>query len=101
MSAAAAQLATPKVPSKLTRAQVSIAAKFRRWQKTKARAKALYDRSDRQLVELAGKLKLGELTPINTEGKHIVLLDNFVGKDLVWGHGGVRRWDLEVVDLSK
>lgn len=86
---------------KLSRSQASVAAKVKRWQKTKARAKALYDRADRILVGLSTKLKPGEPSPINGAGKHVVLLDNFAGKEIVWGHGGVRHWDLEIVDLSK
>jgi hypothetical protein len=85
----------------LSRSQASIAAKVKRWQKTKARAKALYDRADRMLVDLATKLRPGVPSPINGEGKHVVLLDNFAGKEIVWGHGGVRHWDLDIVDLSK
>jgi hypothetical protein len=86
---------------RLTRAQASIAAKVKRWQKTKARAKALYDRADRMLLDLSTKLKPGVPSPINGTGKHVVLLDNYAGKEIVWGHGGVRHWDLDVVDLSK
>ena len=86
---------------KLTRSQASIAAKVKRWQKTLARAKALYDRADRMLIALSTKMKLGVPTPINGEGKHAVLLDNYAGKEIVWGHGGVRRWAIDIVDLSE
>ena len=102
MTAAAAQLAKPApLPAKLNRSQASIAAQVKRWQKTKARAKALYDRADRILVEISTKLKPGVPSPMNVDGKHVVLLDNFAGKEIVWGHGGVRHWDLEIIDLSK
>jgi hypothetical protein len=96
----AATLAEEKAV-RLTRRQASIAAKVKRFQKTKARAKALYDRADRMLLDLSTKLKPGVPSPINGAGKHVVLLDNFAGKEIVWGHGGVRHWDLEIVDLSK
>ena len=92
---------TETAEKKLTRSQASIAAKVRRWQKTKARAKALYDRSDRILSDIATKLKVGVPSPMNGDGKHVVLLDNYAGKEIVWGHGGVRHWDLDILDLSK
>ncbi len=97
-----AQLCEEPGSKKLTRKQASIAAKVKRWQKTKARAKALYDRADRILSDLAKMLEVGVASPINPgNGKHVVLLDNFAGKEIVWGHGGVRHWDLDIVDLSK
>jgi hypothetical protein len=101
MSAAVEQLAGDVVVKKLSRRQASVAAEFKRWQKTKARAKALYDRADRILSQMATVLEVGVPSPINTAGKHVVLRDNFAGKEIVWGHGGVRHWDLETIDLSK
>jgi len=98
---AASQLAEVSVGKKLTRRQASIAAKFRRWQKTLGRAKSLYGRADRILVELAAQLEVDKPSPINSTGKHVVLRDNFAGKEVVWGHGGVRHWDLETLDLSQ
>lgn len=86
----------------LTKTEARIAAKLKRWQKAKARAKALYDRSDLLMKELAALLKPGEPVRISekTEGKnHVVLLDNYAGKDVVWGHGGVRRWDFETLEI--
>jgi hypothetical protein len=94
-------MSTENNERKLSRSQASIAAKVKRFQKTKARAKALYDRADRILLDLSTKLQLGVPSPINSAGKHVVLLDNFAGKEIVWGHGGVRHWDLDIVDLSK
>ena len=94
-------MVTETATKKLTRRQASIAAQVKRWQKTLARAKALYDRADRMLIALSEKMKPGVPAPINGEGKHAVLLDNFAGKEIVWGHGGVRKWAIDIVDLSK
>lgn len=88
----------------LSRKQKNLASTYRKWRKTKERAKELYDKADRILNELAasGKIKPGQPVKIlESPGKnHVVLVNNYEGKDIVWGHGAVRRWDLELMDVD-
>lgn len=56
-------------------------------------AKALYLRADELIIKLASKVKPGE--PITLpDGRVTDLINNYRGKTIVWGHGGVRKWDL-------
>lgn len=80
------------------KSDLALAAKVKQWQQAKARAKILYDRADRILQEIAAKAKVGDEIPLNESGKKAVLLDNFADKAIVWGHGGVRRYDLDIID---
>lgn len=91
----------------------------RKHQQVLARAKKLYDRADVILAELmapfleeckecgAKKLKQGTIVKgkhvahveLTADGKAAILLDNFAGSDVVWGHGGVRHYGLKVIDV--
>jgi hypothetical protein len=72
--------------------------KVKQYARVKALAKRNYDRSDRLLVEIAAALPVGEEMPIGNSGKKVLLMDNYAGKNIVWGHGGVRRWDLDIIE---
>lgn len=76
----------------------AIAEKIRKFLSAKARAKKLYDRADALLVDIAKSMKPGEEIPLTEDGKKAVLKDNFEGKSIVWGHGGVRHFDIDVID---
>ena len=90
--------------TKMTRAKnglhqdPELAAKIRHQLKTIARAKKLYERADTILEEIAQQLKPGDAVALTEDGKKAVLLDNYAGKNIVWGHGGVRRYAIEIVD---
>jgi hypothetical protein len=60
----------------------------------KEAAKQAYDLADRLLVEIAKKLKRGVPFKISAT-EEVVLHNNFLGKSIVWGHGGVRKYELE------
>lgn len=49
-------------------------------------------------MEIAAALPVGEEMPIGNSGKKVLLMDNYAGKNIVWGHGGVRRWDLDIIE---
>ena len=83
--------------------------KVKQYARAKALAKRNYDRSDRILNEIGAQLgskceKCGSLLPpkdeipIGSAGKKGILTDSYAGKNIVWGHGGVRRWDLDIIE---
>jgi hypothetical protein len=102
--------------SGLTKRERSIAAKFRRYEKTKEQAKTLYDRADGILTEIARQLEGPKLTKmreqlteaaksyhsirISEDGRLLHLRE--AGADekgiLGWGHGAVRQFDPKVVN---
>jgi hypothetical protein len=61
-------------------------------------AKAAYDLADELLVRIARQLKRGVPLQISATEK-VILVNNFSGKTVVWGHGGVRKWKLEKVKI--
>jgi hypothetical protein len=65
----------------------------------KKAAKDAYDLADRLLVEIAKELKPGVPFPIS-ENEAALLHNNFKGKSVVWGHGGVRKWELEKIQTA-
>jgi hypothetical protein len=75
-----------------------VAELIRKFLRAKARAKKLYDRADVHLAEIAKAIKPGDEVPLTEDGKKAVLIDNFAGKSVVWGHGGVRHYDIDVID---
>jgi hypothetical protein len=75
-----------------------LADKIRHQMRTMARAKKLYERADTLLAEIAQEMKPGDEVPLTEDGKKAVLIDNFSGKSIVWGHGGVRHFAIEIVD---
>jgi hypothetical protein len=101
----------------LSKRERSIAAKFRRYENTKNKAKALYDRADSILTEIAQQLEGPKLTKmraqlaeavkarhlvrISEDGRQLQLRES--GPDekgiLGWGHGAVRQFDPKVVNL--
>jgi len=100
----------------LTKRERSIAAKFRRYEKSKERAKALYDHADGLLTEIARQLEGPKLTKareqlnelaktkhtirIHENGQQLHLRE--AGPDekgiLGWGHGAVRQFDPKVLN---
>jgi hypothetical protein len=81
-----------------TKRKPDLADKVRAFLRAKKNAKKLYDRADNHLREIAKQLKPGDEVPLTVDGKKAVLIDNWAGKDIVWGHGGVRHYDIEVLD---
>lgn len=71
---------------------------IRKFLRTRANAKLLYDRADRLLVQISERMSAGESIAANASGKRYALIDNYAGKNVVWGHGGVRRYDVDVID---
>jgi hypothetical protein len=100
----------------LTKRERSAAAKFRRYENTKDKAKKLYDKADGILTSLARDLegvhitklrdKLAELARsrhtirISEDGTQLVLKEASADEKgiLGWGHGAVRRFDPKVVN---
>jgi len=100
----------------LTKRERSIAAKFRRYERTKELAKALYDRADGILTEIARELEGPQLTKAREQlteaakAKHVIRIHEDgrqlhlreAGPDekgiLGWGHGAVRQFDPKVVN---
>jgi len=57
-----------------------------------------YAEADRLLNELATRLKDKDGAEIDLgNGKKAVLLDNWAGKSVVWGHGASRKWEILVL----
>jgi vacuolar-type H+-ATPase subunit E/Vma4 len=100
----------------LTQRERSIAAKFRRFEKVKERAKALYEQADGILTELAQQMEGPKLTKMRAQlaelakDRHTVRIDED-GRSLHlreasadekgilgWGHGAVRQFDPKVVN---
>ena len=102
--------------SALTKRERSIAAKFRRYERTKEKAKTLYDRADGILTEIARQLEGPTLTRAReqlleaAQKKHMIRISDDgrqlhlreAGADekgiLGWGHGAVRQFDPKVVN---
>ena len=102
----------------LSKRERSIAAKFRRYEKEREKAKKCYDRADSILMEIAAQIDGPKIAKLRTEltaalgarrslvritedGKQLQLRE--VSADergiLGWGHGAVRQFDLKVVNL--
>ena len=100
----------------LSKRERSIAAKFRRYEKLKEKAKRLYDQADGVLSEIARSMEGPQLTAMRAKiaeaakSKHLIRIsDN--GSQLQlreasadekgilgWGHGAVRQFDAKVVN---
>jgi hypothetical protein len=77
-------------------------------QKTLARAKQLYQRADNLMAEIIEPyletcegcghkhLKPDAVITLSADGKRAFLLDNFAENAIVWGHGGVRHFGIEI-----
>lgn len=101
----------------LSKRERSIAAKFRRYEKAREKAKALYDKADAILTELAQQIEGPKLTKmraqlaelakekhlvrIGEDGKQLQLRESSADEKgiLGWGHGAVRQFDPKVVNL--
>ena len=101
----------------LSKRERSIAAKFRRYERTKEQAKTLYDRADGILTEIARQLEGPQLTKmreqvseavkakhtirIHEDGRQLCLREASPDEKgiLGWGHGAVRQFDPKVVNL--
>jgi uncharacterized protein (DUF2336 family) len=101
----------------LSKRERSIAAKFRRYEKLKERAKRLYEQADVVLTQIAQQVEGPKLTQMRTQiaelakQKHLVriaedgralqLRESSADEKgiLGWGHGAVRQFDLKVVNL--
>lgn len=84
--------------TKLTKRERGIAAKYRRYERTLNKAKGLYKLADDLLVELAGKVKVGEVERIGAE-KGIVVSDEFATATKICAHAFARKWDVKVVPI--
>jgi len=100
----------------LSKRERSIAAKLRRWETTKEKAKALYDKADGILTQIARELEGPKLTKMREQlheaakSKHMIRIHENgqqlqlreAGPDekgiLGWGHGAVRQFDFKVVN---
>jgi hypothetical protein len=100
----------------LTQRERTIAAKFRRFERTKEKAKELYDRADGILTEIVQSLEGPKLTKaradlfelakskhsirISEDGKQLHLREAAPDEKgiLGWGHGAVRQFDPKVVN---
>jgi hypothetical protein len=100
----------------LTKRERSIAAKFRRYEATKEKAKSLYDRADGILTEIARSLEGPKLTKMReqiaeaakthhsvriseTQTLHLREASADEKGILGWGHGAVRQFDPKVLNL--
>ena len=102
--------------SALTKRERSIAAKFRRYEKLKERAKRLYDQADGILTDIAKQMEGPKITKMReqlaelTKGNHLVRISEN-GQQLHlresspdekgimgWGHGAVRQFDPKVIN---
>lgn len=100
----------------LTQRERSIAHKLRRWEKCKEQAKALYDKADGILTQIAREMEGPKLTRMREQiaelakEKHFIRIDEN-GKSLQlreaspdekgilgWGHGAVRQFNPKVVN---
>lgn len=75
----------------------SLPERVKRYLAQKAAAKRAFDRAERMLAEVASSMKPGQEVKLDAE-KTAVLRDKFEGKDVLWGHGAVRRWEIEVIE---
>jgi hypothetical protein len=101
----------------LSKRERSIAAKFRRYEKLKDRAKQLYEQADGVLTEIAQQMEGAKLTQmraqiaelakqrhlvrIHENGQQLQLREASADEKgiLGWGHGAVRQFDPKVVNL--
>ncbi len=101
----------------LSKRERSIAAKFRRYEKLKERAKRLYEQADAVLTEIAQQMegpvltkarqqladaaKAKHLVRIAEDGRQLQLRESSADEKgiLGWGHGAVRQFDPKVVNL--
>lgn len=100
----------------LSKRERSIAAKFRRYEATKEKAKALYERADGILTEIARQLEGPKLTKLReqlaqaAQGNHSIRISETQTLQLReaaadekgilgWGHGAVRQFDPKVLNL--
>lgn len=68
--------------------------------RAQALGKKHYAEADRLVNLIAQNNKPGtviELEPEKENGAALELVDNFEGRTIVWGHGGVRKYSLEPV----
>jgi hypothetical protein len=72
--------------------------------RTKRKAKELYDSADSQMAKLRRKMNRGGGIPLPADaeagvpaGKKAVLINNWAGKTVVWGHGSSRKYDIDVI----
>jgi hypothetical protein len=100
----------------LSKRERSVAAKFRKYEATKEKAKALYDRADGILTEIARSLEGPKLTKmraqlaeaaksrhmirIHENGQQLQLREASADEKGImgWGHGAVRQFDPKVVN---
>lgn len=100
----------------LSKRERSIAAKFKKYQALKEKAKECYDRADGVLTEIARQLEgpklikmreqLTELTRakhsirIGENGQLLQLRESAADENgiLGWGHGAVRQFDAKVIN---
>ena len=85
----------------LSKRERSIAAKFRRYEKLKERAKRLYEQADVVLTQIAELAKAKHLIRIDENGRQLQLRESSPDEKgiLGWGHGAVRQFDPKVVNL--
>ncbi len=101
----------------LTKRERSIASKFRRYEKAQAKAKTFYTRADTLLAQIALLMSANNRKPvaitsrtgvvsyhyvarIRESGQELHCTDRAAGDALVlgWGHGAVRRYELETLN---
>jgi hypothetical protein len=70
--------------------------KIRRYFAEREAGRLAYRRSDRLLAEIARNLTPG--VPVQLDGREVILVDLFAGKDVVFRPCGVRRFELEWVE---
>ena len=101
----------------LSKRERSIAAKFRRYEKLKERAKRLYEQADVVLTQIAQQsegpkltamraqlaelAKAKHLVRISEDGRQLQLRESAADEKgiLGWGHGAVRQFDPKVVNV--
>jgi hypothetical protein len=84
----------------LTRKERSIAAKFERYERLRARGKRLYEAADSLTLEIARQVKPDPLASVRIaeDGTLLEVKNNAAGDDITlgWGHSAVRRYELKV-----
>ena len=71
-----------------------LAAKVRRCLRSKVLGKRHYERADNLLREIATEIEPGQAITLG-DGKKVVLIDRYAGKDIVWQPCAARKWELE------
>lgn len=61
----------------------------------KDRAKKQYAKADALLDEVIAAMPVGFAVPLK-DGSTATVVDNYDGKNVAWGHGSVRRFDVRV-----